>query len=163
MKFVDIVVRKEKSFNAISKMYVGPYSGENMLRKEFGDLERWARKNQVNTGKYFFMELDGPDTPSSKRRWEALIEVKGKFDETNLDSGIESKRLPSQLVAGIQFDPDLISSRIIYHGLECWLDWRKKYHEMEEAGPTREVYPGNPWTNSRAWKNTEVQVPIRKL
>jgi hypothetical protein len=164
MKFVDIVVRKEKSCNVVSKIYVGPYSGDNMLRKEFGDLERCARKNHLKTGKYIFMELDGPDTPGTRRRWEASLEVKGsRIDKTKLDSGIESKKLPAQLVASVLFDPDLVSSRIVYHGLECWLDWRKKYHEMEEAGPTREVYPSNPWTSSKAWKNTDVQVPVRRL
>ncbi len=162
MRFVDIVVKREKSYKVISKMHVGPYSGDNMLRKEFNDLEGWAKKNQVRTGKWFFVELDGPETPSSKRRWEASIEVKGKL-KAKPESGIIFKKIPSELVAGVQFDPDEVSSRLVYHGLECWLDWRRKFHEFEEAGPTREVYPGNPWTDQKAWANLDVQVPVRRL
>lgn len=162
MRFVDIVVKREKGYNVISKMHIGPYSGDNMLRKEFNELVRWAKRNHVKTGKWFFVELDGPETSSSKRRWEASIELKGRVSERP-DSGITLKKIPSELVAGVIFDPDQVSSRLVYHGLECWLDWRRKYHEFEEAGPTREVYPGNPWTDPKAWANLDVQVPIKRM
>lgn len=166
---VDIVLKHEKSYSVISEIYVGPYSGSNMLRKQFNDLVRWAKKEHVRTGKWFFLELDGPDTPANRRRWEACVEVKGltkrKWAELHSDNekGIQFKELPAVRVASVTFDPDVISSRLVYHGLECWLDWRRKYRELEEAGPTREVYIGNPWTNAKAWANLDVQVPVRAL
>jgi DNA gyrase inhibitor GyrI len=159
---VDILIKRVPAYDVIAKRKIGPYSGSNMLRSEFGQLVRWAKKNKVKTGKWFFIELDGPDVSSSKRRWEACIEVKGKLKSAP-EGGIESKKLNSELVASVTFDPDQFSSRLVYHGLECWLDWRKKFGEYEEAGPTREVYLGNPWTEPKAWANLDVQVPVKKL
>jgi hypothetical protein len=42
--------------------------------------------------------------------------------------------------------------------MKGWL----QYRPFKEAGPSREVYDDNPWTDARAWANTEVQVPIKK-
>ncbi len=75
---VDIVVRKEPRYEVISKSYVGPYSGADMMKDEFYALSKWAKKNSLKTGKWFFYELDDPDTPEGSRRWEACIEVKGR-------------------------------------------------------------------------------------
>jgi DNA gyrase inhibitor GyrI len=168
---IDIVVKREKKHSVISKIHVGPYTGENMLRKEFGDLVKWAKKRKVKTGKWIFLELDGPEVPGSRRRWEACLEVPGsttkkiklELEHEGDRSGIAAKVLPAIKVAAVKFDPDVVSSRLIYHGLECWLEWRKKYRELEEAGPTREIYTGNPWTDSKAWANLEVQVPVKSL
>ncbi len=168
MTLVDIVLKKESGYDVISKQYIGGYTGSNMLRKEFGILVKWARKNKVRTGKWLMFELDGPDTPSDRRRWEACVEVKKDSLKKvaglseNRD-GIEFKKLAPQRVASVTFDPDKFSSRLVYHGLECWLDWRKKYGELEDDGPTREVYVGNPWTNSKAWASTEVQLPVKTI
>ena len=159
---VDIELKREKSYNVISTQYVGAYTGENMLRKEFNLLVKWAKKNHVKLGKWFFTEIDGPDTVEDKRRWEASIEVKGKLT-AQLPEEIVQKKISAQLVASVVFDPDEFSSRLVYHGLECWLDWRKKYHELEEDGPTREVYVDNPWTSKKAWSNLDVQVPVKRV
>lgn len=161
---VDIVLKRDASHSVIVKGKVGPYSGDNHLRPEFRELIRWAKKNKVRTGKWIFLELDGPDTPSSRRHWEACIEVDGKVEKKLVSANeISFKIIPPQLVASVTFDPDKFSGRLVYHGLECWLDWRTKFHELKEAGPTREVYIGDPWTNAKAWANTEVQVPVSKM
>jgi DNA gyrase inhibitor GyrI len=168
---IDIVVKREKKYNVVSKIHIGPYTGENMLRKEFGDLVKWAKKRNVKTGKWLFLELDGPEVPGNRRRWEACIEVlnfRAKKIQSELEqyvgeNGIKAKELPAIKVAAVKFDPDVVSSRLIYHGLECWLEWRKKYRELEEAGPTREIYIGNPWTDPKAWANLEVQVPVKSI
>ncbi len=78
-------------------------------------------------------------------------------------AGFESKELPPQLVASVVFDPEQIALRLVYHGLEGWLQWRTKFGEYEEAGPTREVYQGDPWKSKKAWANVDVQVPIKKF
>jgi DNA gyrase inhibitor GyrI len=159
---VDIVVRKEPSYHVISKSYVGPYSGGEMMKDEVYALSKWAKKSDLETGKWFFYELDDPDTPEGSRRWEACIEVKGR-PKTRPPKGIETKELPSQLVASVVFDPDRVAMRLVYHGIEGWLQWRTKFGEFEEAGPTREVYVDDPWKNKKAWANADVQVPIRKI
>ncbi len=60
------------------------------------------------------------------------------------------------------FNPDEVSPRLVYHGLSDWVDRRLKSGRFKEAGPIREVYGGNPWTNGRAWARTEVQVLVKK-
>ena len=159
---VDIVVRKEPSYNVIAKAHVGSYSGDDMLRDEFDALMKWARKNGAKTGKWFFYELDDLDTPDEIRKWEACIEVKA-MPKVKLPRDIVSKELPAQLVASVTFDPDKVSPRLVYHGVEGWLKWRTKFREFEEAGPTREVYLGDPWTNKKAWAKVDIQVPVRRI
>jgi DNA gyrase inhibitor GyrI len=164
MALVDIVVKRDPSHSVIVKGKVGPYSGDDNLRPEFRKLVQWAKRNKAATGKWLFFELDGPDTPSSKRRWEACLEVNPNVQKKIVSGdGISFKKIPAQLVASVTFDPDKFSGRLVYHGLECWLEWRTKFHELKEAGPTREVYPDDPWTNARAWAHTEVQVPVAKM
>lgn len=51
-----------------------------------------------------------------------------------------------------------VVARLVYHGLMDWVRWRLKDKDFKKAGPAREVYLGNPWTNRRAWANTEVQI-----
>ncbi|MGI0090844.1 MAG: GyrI-like domain-containing protein [Nitrososphaerales archaeon] len=159
---VDIIIKRDRSYRVIVKGKVGPHSGDNNLRSEFRELVGWAKKNKIRTGKWLMFELDGPEAPLSKRRWEACLEVKGTFN-TKPEDDLSFRRLPAQLVASVTFDPDQFSTRLVYHGLECWLEWRTKRGEMKEAGPTREVYIGDPWTNAKSWANTEVQVPVERI
>lgn len=159
---VDIVIKKEPSYTVVSKSFVGPYTGGDMLKDEFREVHNWVRKHGMKPGKWFFYELDDPDLPEGSRRWEACIEVHGR-PKAKLPKGLELKDLPAQLVASVVFDPEQVSIRLVYHGLEGWLQWRTKFGEYEEAGPTREVYSGDPWRSKEAWTNVDVQVPIRKL
>ena len=159
---VDIVIRKEPGYTVISRSFVGPYTGTDMLKDQFREVYGWIERNGLKSGKWFFCELDDPDTPEGSRRWEACIEVHGRT-KAKLPRGLERKELPPQLVASVIFDPDQVATRLVYHGLEGWLQWRTKFGEYEEAGATREVYPGDPWTDREALANVDVQVPIRKL
>src|ERR1700676_3625319 len=90
---VDIKVRKEPSGNVAYLTHVGRYTGENMLRHEFEDLVKWAMKRRLRTGKWFFFEIDGPETPEKARRWEACIEINRKV-RTGGRFGV--KKLPAQ-------------------------------------------------------------------
>ena len=160
---VDIVTKSEPSHRVIVRAYTGPWTGDNMLRPEFAELESWAHKSAVRTAKWFRVYLDKYEIgmPSSQRRWWACVEYKGKLRAP--PPRIEAKVIPAELVASVTFDPNVVSDRLVFHGLECWLDWRTKFGEYEEAGPTREVFIGNPWTDAAAKKQIELQVPIRKL
>jgi len=159
---VDIVVKKEPSYKVVSKTFVGAYVGGDMGKDEFNELSSWVKEQGLETGKWLFYELDELETPEGSRMWEACIEVLGK-PKAKPPKGIEYKELPAVLVASVIFDPEQVSTRLVYHGLEGWLQWRTKFGEYEEAGPTREVYPGDPWRSRKAWASVDVQVPIRKL
>ncbi len=160
--YVDFKIKKFSGCRAASVTYVGPYrDGGDMMRDEFNQIVKWARKKGVRTGRWFFADLDGPEVPDKKRRWEAAIEVKGAKAEAQ--GGIRFRDFPDQLVASVTFDPEKVSPRVIYYGLEGWLDERRKDREYKSAGLPREVYKGDPWKSARAWANVEVQVPVKKL
>ena len=71
---------------------------------------------------------------------------------------IKIMTLPRQKVASVTFDPDKVDPDLVYYGIEGWL----QYRPFKQAGRSRELYPGSPWTDHRAWANTEIQVPIKK-
>ncbi len=157
---VDFSIKKFPGCSVASITYVGPYRGSNMMRDEFYEIMAWAKEKKMKTGKWFFLEHDGPETPSKKRRWEACVELR---DRARSGKRIKIKKLPETLVATIKFDPEKVSPRVIYHGLEGWMEWRKKAKEYRWAGESREVYSGDPWKSSRAWANVEIQVPVKKM
>ena len=95
------------------------------------------------------------ERPSRERRSVACLEIKGKAQR---EGKIKIMTLPRQRVASVIFDPDKVADRIVYHGIEGWL----QYRPFRAAGPSREVYLDSPWTNRKAWANAEVQVPIKK-
>ena len=159
---VDFKIKKFSGCRVASITYVGPYrEGGDMMREEFNQIVKWARGKRVRTGRWFFAMLDESEVPDKKRRWEAAIEVKGA--KAGAQDRIRFRELPDQLVASVTFDPEKVSPRIVYYGLEGWLEQRKKDREYKSAGLPREVYKGDPWKSARAWANVEVQVPVKKL
>jgi len=159
---VDFKIKKFSGCRVASITYVGPYrEGGDMMREEFNQIVKWARGKRVRTGRWFFAMLDESEVPDKKRRWEAAIEVKGA--KAGAQDRIRFRELPDQLVASVTFDPEKVSPRIVYYGLEGWLEQRKKDREYKSAGPPREVYTGDPWRSARAWANVEVHVPVKKI
>jgi hypothetical protein len=59
------------------------------------------------------------------------------------------------------FDPEVVSPRVVYHGMTDWLRWRRKEREVRSIGQYREVYPGDPWRDKNAYARTEIQVVVR--
>ena len=157
---VDIKVKREPTHTVAYMTHVGPYTGEDMLRPEFEELVKWAKNRKLRTGKWFFYELDGPEVPEKKRRWEACLEIKRKV---RTGGRFAVKRLSAQTVIYVRFNPDEVSPRLVYYGIGGWLDSKKKEGTYEDAGDWREVYEDNPWTNEKAWARTEVQAPVNKL
>jgi effector-binding domain-containing protein len=148
---VDFALTKSPSYRVASIVRVGPWKEDN-LRSEFEELERWAKRQGVRTGSYIFMER-------GTRRWEACLEYRGRAEA---EGRIRLKTLPATAVARVIFDPDQVSSRIVYHGLSDWTRWRKKYGEIRSVVGPREVYSGNPWKDEQAWAHCEVQFVVRK-
>jgi len=153
---VDFKIKVAPSHKVAYISHIGGYTGPNMWRAEFNQLTKWAKKRRVTTGKWivFFIDEWGKK-PNSKRRSAACLEITSKAEP---EGKIRIMRLPRQRVVSVTFNPDKVSDRVVYHGIEGWL----QYRPFKESGPAREVYIGNPWTNARAWANCEVQVPIKR-
>ncbi|MDE1821931.1 MAG: hypothetical protein KGJ23_12110 [Euryarchaeota archaeon] len=148
---VDFVLSRSPSYRVASIVRVGPWKEDN-LRTEFEELEHWAERQGVRRGRYVFLERGG-------NRWEACLEYRGR---ARAEGRVRLKTLPPAHVAKVAFDPEKLSSRIVYHGLSDWVRWRKKYGEIKSVEWPREVYPGNPWKDKRAWADCEVQFVVRK-
>jgi effector-binding domain-containing protein len=127
---------------------------ENNLHSEFRELFRWARQEGVRTGRWIFF-----DPRADHRRWEACLEVEGPARPVGR---IRIKTLPPTWVAQVVYNPDLISSRLVYHGLMDWIRWRRKYREIRSASGVRELYAGDPWSDKEAWTNCVVQFLVKK-
>lgn len=157
---VDFEVRRTPGYTVASILKIGPYREDN-LRAEFSELVSWATRNGLRTGKWIMYEHDGPKSRRSEneRRWEACLEVRGKAKP---EGRIRLKRLPAQTVASVVFNPKVVSARIVYHALGDWIWWRLKFKDFKRAGPTREVYEGDPWTSAKAWSKVDVQVLVEK-
>lgn len=153
---VDINVKSVPSYTVACLIHYGPH-GPNMFRNEFNQLVKWAKKNELKTGKWIMRWLDEPGKkPANRIRSEACLEIKGK---ARSEGKIQIKKFPKHIVVGVIFDPAKVSVRLVYSGIYGWL----RYSDFEATdSPPREVYAGNPWTNPRAWANAEVQVPVKK-
>lgn len=153
---VAFEVKVAPSYNVAYIIHYGPYTGQNMWRSEFAQLERWTKKRRVRTGKWIMYFMDKwSEASQKKRRSVSAIEIRGK---ANPEGKIRIMRIPTQKVVSVIFDPDKVSEELVYHGLDSWLE----SSSYKQAARSRELYDGNPWTNPRAWANCEVQVPIKR-
>jgi len=147
---VDFVLKKVPSLRIASIRWTGPYS-EAGIRKRFGQLEKWVRARGLRPGRWVFRE---PGT----RRWEVGIEVPARARSVGR---VRVRTLRAARVGSVLFDPEVVSPRVVYHGLSDWLRWRRKEKKIQSVVSTREIYPGDPWKDARAWARTEVQFVVR--
>jgi hypothetical protein len=147
---VDFVLKRSRSVRVASLSRKGPWKPEN-LRSEFKTLVRWAKKGRVRTGRWIFLH-------SADDRFVACLEVVGAVQP---EGRIRMRTLPTTMVASVAFDPEEVSPRIVYHGLNDWLRWRKRDKKIRRGGSSREVYSGDPWTDPKAWAHCEVQFAVR--
>ena len=148
---IDFVLKKTPRLRVASIRWKGPYS-EREIRRRFEEVEKWARARGLRTGHWVFRE---PGT----RVWDVAIEVRGN---ARSEGRVKVRTLPGGTAASVRFDPDVVSPRVIYHGLSDWLRWRRKGKAIRSVVSYRELYEGNPWKNARAWANTEVQFVVRR-
>jgi effector-binding domain-containing protein len=148
---VDFVLKKTPSLHVAAIRWTGPYS-DRQIQRRFEEVEKWARARGLRTGRWVFRE------PGS-RVWDTAIEVRGK---ARSEGRVKVRTLPAATVASVRFDPNVVSPRVVYHGLSDWLRWQRKEKEIRSVVSYREVYEGNPWKDKRAWSRTEVQFVVRK-
>ena len=149
---VDFRFAKAPEMRLATVSWTGPWN-ERRIQKEFEGVAAWAAAKKLRVGKWVFME-----SPSMKK-WTVGIEVKGG---TRGDGKVRLRTLPAASVASVTFDPDVVSPRVVYHGLSDWLRWRRKDKEVKRVVSSRELYSGNPWKDSKAWAHTEVQFVVRR-
>jgi effector-binding domain-containing protein len=147
---VDFEFKKVPKFQAITASWKGPWS-DKRIQREFETLDKWAKAHKLRTGRWVFLE-------PGDRQWQVGLEVKGAVKG---DGTVRVRSFPAGRVAQVVFDPDIVSPRVVYHGLTDWLRWRKKEKEIRSVGMYREVYNGNPWREKAAWSKTTVQVVVR--
>ncbi|MCI4317286.1 MAG: GyrI-like domain-containing protein [Thermoplasmata archaeon] len=147
---VDFKFKRTPKYRVATFAWKGPWK-ESRIRSEFEKVAKWASQKGVRTGKWVFME------PGDKH-FQVGVELKSKLRG---EGDIHVTTLPAVRVASVVYDPDKVSPRVVYHGITDWLRWRKKDGEIKGVGAYREVYEGNPWTNAKAWANTDVQVVVR--
>jgi hypothetical protein len=128
----------------------GPWK-EDILRSEFRTLTQWASANGLRTGRWIFLWGRGNQST-------AALEVLGRARSRD---GIRVRTLPAARVGRVRFDPEVVSPRVIYHGLADWLMWQRKEKRIRRVLSNREVYEGDPWSRRDAWARTEVQFLVR--
>jgi effector-binding domain-containing protein len=148
---VDFELKKAPAMRIAAIRWKGPYS-ERRIQSRFEEVAKWAQRRDVRTGRWVFRE-------PGDRTWETGIEVRGTVRS---EGRVKVRTLPASTVASVRFDPDVVSPRVIYHGLLDWLRWRRKEKVIRSVLSNREVYEGNPWRDRRAWSRTEVQFVVRK-
>jgi hypothetical protein len=149
----DFALKKSPAYRVASIVRIGQWKEDN-LRPEFRELVRWARKNRLRTGRWIFL-----DARPDHRRWEACLEIRGS---ARPEGRIRIRTLPTTWVARVTFDPTVVSSRLVYHGLNDWTRWRRKYKEIRSVTAVRELYSGDPWRSKEAWTNCVVEFLVRK-
>jgi DNA gyrase inhibitor GyrI len=148
---VDFSLAHAPAYRVAAIVRIGPWREDN-LRTEFGELVAWARRQKVRTGKWIFYER-------GHHRWEACLEYRGR---AAAEGRIRLKTLPAADVARVTFNPDLVSSRLVYHGLNDWTRWRRKDKEIRSVSGIREVYAGDPWQSRAAWTRCQVEYVVRR-
>jgi hypothetical protein len=148
---VDFVMGKASGFRAVTSALTSEQYSDARVRKEFGRLAAWAKKNGIRTGKWYWI------TPN-KNRMRLAIEVKGKARSSG---GFEVRTFPASRVVQIRFNPDEISPRVVYFGLGNFLRNKRKEHKVKSVGSWREVYSGDPWADRKAWTNLTIEAVVR--
>ncbi len=147
---IDIVLRRVRDVRVASIVRVGAWKFDN-LRTEFGELARWAKRVRVRGRRWIFVDR-------GHHRWEACLEIRRS---PPVDGRIRLRTLRGGTAASVVFDPERVSSRLIYHALQ---DWARLPHRGRRKGTVevREVYPTDPWKSARAWAHCEVQFLLRR-
>jgi hypothetical protein len=148
---VDFRMARAPAFTAVSVDWSGPWN-ERRIRREFEGLSAWAKERRLRTGKWYFLE---PGT----RRWRVAIEVKGRVRGAGR---VRARKFAATSVARVQFDPDRVSPRVIYHGLNDFLKSQRREKAIKSVGSYREVYTANPWTSASAWSSMCVEAVVRR-
>ncbi len=148
---VEFAFKKSPAYRVAYITWKGPWS-DRRIQQKFDTLLAWTRDRHLRTGKWIFRE-------PAERTWEVAIEVRGTAVPT---APIRLKTIPATSVASVVFDPDVVSSEVVYHALVDWLRWRRRDGKVRSVGGYREVYDGDPWRDPKVYARTDVQFAVRR-
>jgi hypothetical protein len=148
---VDFSLAKAPRYRVASILKIGPWREDN-LRSEFAELRRWATRHRLSTGRWIFVHRGGT-------RWEACLEIRGPAVS---EGRIRVQTLPASWVARVTFDPEAVSSRVVYHGLHDWTRARRRSGEVRSVRWSREIYDGSPWSDRDAWRRCRVEFLVNR-
>ncbi len=146
---VDFSYAKSPALRLATVTWKGPWN-EAKIRAQFRRVEKWASRQKLKVGRWVFLE-------PAARTWTVGLEVRGAARSSG---GIRLRTLRRADVARVVFDPDVVSPRVVYHGLNDWLKWQRKEKKVRRVGASRELYSGDPWRDAKAWAHTEVQYVV---
>ncbi len=148
---VDFAYRRAPAYRVAYVRWKGPWS-DAAVRRHFRAVADWARRKGLTPGRWIFREPD-------ERSFEAAIEVRGT---ARSDRSVRLRTIRASTVASVVFDPEVVSPRVVYHGLIDWLRWQRKDGTIRSTGDYREVYAADPWRDAKAYARTEVQIVVRR-
>jgi len=147
---VDFEIAKAAGFRAVTVAWKAPWS-EKRMRKEFEALAQWLKARKIPGGRWFMTE-------KGTNSFVVGIEVRSAVQGDGL---VRVRKFAASKVVRVRFDPDEVSPRVVYHGLNDFLRWRRKDKTIRSIGDYREVYDANPWTDPKAWANLRVEAIVR--
>ncbi|HTT72864.1 MAG TPA: GyrI-like domain-containing protein [Thermoplasmata archaeon] len=145
---VDFAFKRAPAYRIASIRWTGPWS-DAKIHAQFRRVVAWTRQHGLRTGKWIFLE-------PADRTWEVGLEIRGA---ARSEGGVRVRTLPATRVASVVFDPEVVSSAVVYHGLMDWLRWRRKDGKVRSVLGHREVYGADPW--SKAGGSVDVQFAVR--
>ncbi len=148
---IDFELKRAPAYRVAAIRWTGPWSDAS-IHRQFERIVKWADAHRLRTGKWIFRE-------PAERTWEVAVEVRGR---ARSEGGIRMKTYPAASVACVVYDPKVVASPLVYHGLADWLRWRRRDGTIRSVGDYREVYRGDPWRDARAFARTEVQFVVRR-
>ena len=152
---VDFKIKRAPACRVACVTEEGNYS-DRAIRSSFTKVAQWAASKGLGTGNWLFIEQE---EKGNRIRWKACIEILG---DAAAEGVFEIKTLKATDVISVMFDPDEVSSRVVYHAINDWARWRKKDGTIARTGRFREIYPGDPWKDASAWKDIDVQLTIAR-
>jgi effector-binding domain-containing protein len=147
---VEFVFKRTPAYRVAYVAWKGPWK-DATIRRNFEKVANWAKSKGYGPSLWIFQE-PGPG------RWVTGIVVNAR---ARSEGDIRIKTLRAARVASVVFDPDVVSSGVVYHGLTDWLRWRKKDKKITAVVAYREVYRANPWKDAGAYAHTDVQFVVR--
>jgi hypothetical protein len=148
---VDFEIANSPAFRAATVAWKAPWN-EKRIRNEFAVVEKWLTARGAKPGRWFFIE-------KGANRFVAAIETRSAVKSAGR---VSVRTFPRTAVVRVEFDPDEVSSRIVYHGLNDFLRYRRKDKTIRSVGDYREVYATDPWQNAKAWSSTRVEAVVRR-
>ena len=148
---VDFVLKRAPAYRVAAIRWNGQWS-DAAIHRQFDRVVAWARAHHLRTGRWIFREPD-------EQTFEVAIEIRGS---ARSEAPVRVKTYRAGSVASVVYDPAVVASPVVYHGLSDWLRSRRRDGTITAVGDYREIYRGDPWRDRAAFARTEVQFMVKR-